>query len=92
MDHPELTPREMLYEICRILGVWWGRKVTPDEIGLRITMDQRYPLFQAFIQNFEGEAGGTPTQGIDNLLNEIEREQSERQGSGGSRNDSDARA
>ena len=72
MDHPELTPREMLYAICKLLGERWGRKVTPDEIGLRIDMEQRFPLFVAFIDTIEGEPGGTPTQGIDNLFTAVE--------------------
>ena len=33
-DHPELTPRDMLYACCRLLQERWGRKVTPDEIGI----------------------------------------------------------
>jgi len=74
MDHPHLMPRDMLHEICGILGRRWDRKVSPDEIGMEITMERRYPLFVAFITSYKGEPAGTPTQSIDNLLNLVEEE------------------
>ena len=71
-DHPHLTPREMLYAVCKILGERWGRKVTPDQIGIDVTMERRYPLFVAHIGSHRGEPAGTPTQSIDNLLQLVE--------------------
>lgn len=80
LDHPHLSPREMLYEICRITGGWWDRKVAPDEIGMKITMERRYPLFLAYVDDIKGEPAGTPTQSIDNLLNELEWSECEKCG------------
>lgn len=81
LDHAHMSPREMLFEICRILGGAWGRKVSPEEVHLRITMKNRYPQFVGYVFDdedhhhappTEGEPATTPTQAIDNLLTTLE--------------------